>query len=158
MMENTQENNPTTNPLTMESTVEAILERARDDWGAMNAWNFFSIYYGNPYGMHRHTAVTMQQYLENPEKFVPDAAKREYIQFGLNLKRALMQRHLQRDLDRLKVANIVSLEDWKRLGATVDMGPMARMVLTRAFKQAMHHSPPKATLKKTPNEKEERGM
>ncbi|CCD15201.1 hypothetical protein, unlikely [Trypanosoma congolense IL3000] len=142
----------------MESMVEAFLERARDDWGAMNAWNFFSHYYGNPYGMHRHTAVTMQQYLENPDKFVPDPATREYIQLNLKLKRALMQKHFQRDLDKLKAAGIVSLDEWQRLGATVDMGPMARMVLASAYQHALHHSPPKGILKKPTPKKAEKGM
>ncbi|CCD16401.1 hypothetical protein, unlikely [Trypanosoma congolense IL3000] len=141
MMEPTQENNPITTPLTMESTVEAVLERARDDWGAMNAWNFFSIYYGNPYGMHRHTAVTMQQYLENPEKFVPDAAKREYIQLNLKLKRSLMQKNFQRDLAKLHEAKVVLLEDWSSYKEAVEIGPMTRMVLSGALIQALLQSP-----------------
>ncbi|CCD16690.1 hypothetical protein, unlikely [Trypanosoma congolense IL3000] len=140
-MEKDTLNSPRTRPVTMESTVEAILERARKDSGAIQAWSFFSTYYKETYGMRRYPSVTLQQFLENPELYMPDAKTLQHIQLNLKLKRALMQKHFQRDLAKLHEAKVVLLKDWSSYKEAVEIGPMTRTVLSGALIQALLQSP-----------------
>ncbi|CCD14281.1 unnamed protein product [Trypanosoma congolense IL3000] len=127
---------------TMDSTVEAVLERARDDWGAISATTFFSIYHVHRCVVVPNSPLTLQQYLKDWRKFVPDSVKGRRFRYRLWLMGALMRRHLDQDLARLRAAKVVTLEDWQREGDRVDIGPMARALLTDAFLHAVAPSSP----------------
>ncbi|CCD17460.1 hypothetical protein, unlikely [Trypanosoma congolense IL3000] len=141
-MENDTLNSPRTSPVTMETTVEAILERARDDWGAVPAATFFSIYPVHRYVVVPNSPLTMQQYWKDWRRFVPDSVRRKCFQYRLRLMSALMRRHLDQDMARLRAAKVVTLEEWQREGGRVEIGPMARALLTEALLHAVLPSSP----------------
>ncbi|CCD13331.1 hypothetical protein, unlikely [Trypanosoma congolense IL3000] len=126
----------------METPVEAILESARDDWGAISATTFFSIYYVHGCVLVPNSPLTLKQYLKDWRRFVPNSVNGKRFRYRLRLMDALMQRHLDQDMARLRAAKVVTLEDWQREGGRVEIGPMARALLTEALLQAVLPSSP----------------
>ncbi|CCD15514.1 hypothetical protein, unlikely [Trypanosoma congolense IL3000] len=126
----------------METPVETLLQRARDDWSAVPATTFFSIYPVHRYGVAPNSPLTMQHYRKDWRRFVPDSVNRKCFRYRLRLMGASMRRHLDQDRARLRAAKVVTLEDWKTKGDRVDIGPMARALLTEALQQAVLPSSP----------------